>query len=155
MRTLRRVLAGLSLLLSQGGLAAEPADSRVGQSIYRDGLRASGEPVRATVQKNVALNGADSACVKCHRRSGLGGSEGQNPIRPIAGRLLFYQEKPERAGRWAIPAGSAAVRPPYSRANLARALREGIDPSGRSLDALMPRYDLSDGEIAQLQAYLE
>ncbi|HWR75573.1 MAG TPA: cytochrome C [Thiobacillus sp.] len=112
--------------------------------------------MRATVQKGVALSGADAACVKCHRRSGLGGSEGQNPIRPIAGRLLFSsQGKLERAGRWAIPASSAAVRPPYTRNSLARALREGIDPAGRPLDALMPRYDLSDEEIAQLQAYLE
>ncbi len=111
--------------------------------------------MRATVQKGVTLNGADAACVKCHRRSGLGGSEGQNPIRPIAGRLLFSQPKVERAGRWATPAGSAAVRPPYTRASLARALREGIDPAGRPLDALMPRYDLSDEEIAQLHAYLE
>jgi hypothetical protein len=91
MRTVRRVLAGLCLLLAQGGLAAEPpaavvASHLAGQPIYRDGLLASGEPVRATVQKGVVLSGAEAACVNCHRRSGLGGSEGQNPIRPIAGR---------------------------------------------------------------------
>lgn len=159
MRTVWRVLAGLGLL-AQVGLAAESpaavgASHQAGQSIYRDGLLAAGEPVRATVQKGVSLSGAAAACVNCHRRSGLGGSEGQNPIRPIAGRLLFSQAKIERAGRWATPAGSTAVRPPYTRASLARALREGIDPAGRPLDALMPRYDLSDEEIAQLQAYLE
>lgn len=158
--TVGRILAGGLLLLTLDVSAGAPPDADsmgrpVGQSLYRDGLRASGEPVRAIVQKNVALNGADAACVKCHRRSGLGGSEGQNPIRPIAGRLLFSQGKPESAGRRAIAASSAALRPPYSRASLARALREGIDPAGRPLDALMPRYDLSDEEIAQLHAYLE
>ena len=158
--TVRRMLTGGILLLTLEVSAVAPSDavmqsSPVGQSLYRDGLLASGEPVRATVQKGVMLNGADAACVKCHRRSGLGGSEGQNPIRPIAGRLLFSQGKPERAGRWAIAASSTAVRPPYTRDSLARALREGIDPAGRPLDPLMPRYDLSDDEIAQLQAYLE
>jgi len=158
-RTVRRVLTGVILLLAQNLLAAEPLDAvvanRVGQSIYRDGLLASGKPVRATVQKGVVLNGADAACVKCHRRSGLGGSEGQNTIRPIAGRLLFSQAQPERAWRRGAPASGTAVRPAYTQATLARALREGVDPAGHALDALMPRYTLSDKDIAQLHAYLE
>jgi hypothetical protein len=104
------------------------------------------------VQQGGALGGSDAACVQCHRRSGLGGSEGQNAIRPIAGRLLFSAVQAE--GRWAGAAGGAAARPPYTRAALARALREGVDPSGRVLDALMPRYVLSDDEIDRLHAYL-
>lgn len=160
--TLGRILTGTILLLSLEVSATTPTNAvlpsgPVGLSLYRDGLRASGEPLLATVQKGVALNGADAACVKCHRRSGLGGSEGQSTVHPIVGRLLFSQSKVERAGRWTTPASGAAVamRPPYTRASLARALREGIDPAGRPLDALMPRYDLGDEEIAQLQAYLE
>ena len=157
METVRRILIGGILLLALDASAMAPADtvssgSQIGQSLYRDGIRASGKPVRATVQKDVVLKGADAACVKCHRRSGLGGSEGQNTIRPIAGRLLF--SPPQTTGR-REPAGGAAVRPTYTRATLARALREGIDPAGRVLDALMPRYDLSDEDIAQLQVYLD
>jgi Periplasmic binding protein/Cytochrome c len=133
-----------------------PADlaKQAGQSIYRDGLLASGLPLRAIVQKGVVLNGGDAACVKCHRRSGLGGSEGQNTIRPIAGKLLFSPVQTET--RWrAAPAGGTVVRPAYTQATLARALREGVDPAGRVLNALMPRYALSDADIAQLHAYLE
>jgi len=157
LRTVRRVLTGLILLWVLGAGAAEPpaAADRAGQSIYLDGLLLSGKPVRATVQEGVALSGAAAACVQCHRRSGLGGSEGQNTIRPIAGRLLFSPTQAEAAGRRPEPAGGVAVRPPYTRASLARALREGIDPAGRVLDALMPRYALGDEEIAQLYAYLE
>lgn len=157
LRTVRRVLTGLILLLVQGGGAAEPpaAADRAGQSIYLDGLLLSGKPVRATVQQGVALSGAAAACVQCHRRSGLGGSEGQNTIRPIAGRLLFSPAQAEAVGRRPEPAGGVATRPGYTRATLARALREGIDPAGRALDALMPRYAVGDEEIAQLYAYLE
>jgi cytochrome c553 len=153
-RTVRRTLASLVLIWAPGVWAAElpPAASRAGQSIYQKGLLASGQPVRATVQKGTPLGGAAAACVQCHRRSGLGGSEGQNAIRPIAGRLLFSQT--EVPGRWE-PAGGVAVRPVYTRASLARALREGVDPAGRSLDALMPRYALSDEEVDQLYAYIE
>ncbi|MDQ1314685.1 MAG: hypothetical protein QG662_794 [Pseudomonadota bacterium] len=156
MRTVRRVLAGLSLLLAQGGLAAEPAGVVVaGQSIYRDGLLPSGDPLRATVQKGVVLSGAAAACVNCHRRSGLGGSEGRIPVRPITGRLLFTSSQTEFVRRRAVAAGAADGRPAYTRDSLARALRDGIDPTGRVLDALMPRYALGDEEIAQIQAYLE
>lgn len=136
-------MAGM-LLLAHGALAAEPADSLAGQSIYREGRLPSGEPVHATVQNGVALAGAAAACVNCHRRSGLGGSEGQVNIRPIAGRLLF-----------APPARAGETRPAYTQATLARALREGVDPGGRALDTLMPRYALSDDDVARLHAYLE
>jgi hypothetical protein len=106
------------------------------------------------VQKNVVLSGVEAACVNCHRRSGLGGSEGQNPIRPIAGPLLFTSSQTEFVRRRAVAGGAAEGRPAYTRASLARALREGVDPSGRVLDALMPRYVLGDDEIDQLYAYL-
>lgn len=102
------------------------------------------------------LGGTDAACVKCHRRSGLGSSEGRNNIRPIAGRLLFPTTQADEAaiGR-GVSAGAIVVeRPTYSEAGLMRALREGVDPSGRVLDPLMPRYTLSDAEGAHLHAYL-
>lgn len=158
MRTVRRTLAGIALLLAHGGWAVEPpaavvASHLAGQSIYRDGLLLSGEPVRAVVQKGVVLSGAAAACVNCHRRSGLGGSEGQIPVRPIAGRLLFTSSQTGRARRWKGTTGAAA-RPAYTRADLARALRDGIDPNGRVLDPLMPRYALSDAEVDQIHAYL-
>jgi hypothetical protein len=154
--TAGRILCGVILVgaLMAPALASDDGGP-AGQSLYRDGLRASGEPLRATVQKGVALQGADAACVKCHRRSGLGGSEGQSTVRPIAGRLLFSPPPAGRGGRGEMPSGGAAARPPYTRDSLARALREGIDPGGRTLDALMPRYELSDAEIGQLQAYLQ
>jgi hypothetical protein len=156
MRSVRRVLAGFALLLlAQGALAAESPDSQAGESIYLNGQLPSGEPVRATVQKGVALSGTAAACVNCHRRSGLGGSEGQNPIRPIAGSLLFSPSQTEFVRRRAVAGGGAAARPAYDRASLARALREGVDPTGRVLDALMPRYALGDDEIDQLHAYLD
>jgi hypothetical protein len=150
-----RALGVLCLLLAQDWVAAQPGDGRAGQALYRDGLLTSGEPVRATAQVGVQLSGAAAACVNCHRRSGLGGSEGRNNIRPIAGRLLLASSQSEIARRWGVPAGGAAMRPAYDRSSLGRALREGVDPAGRVLDPLMPRYALSDDEVAELHTYLE
>ena len=153
-----RAAAGFALLLAHGVLAAGPAASDGGRSIYHDGRLASGEPLHATVQKGVALDGAAAACVNCHRRSGLGGGEGQNTIRPIAGRLLFHPPLPGGTGRLReqpARANDVSRRPVYTRASLAYALREGVDPAGRVLDPLMPRYALGDDAIDQLHAYLE
>ena len=159
MRLLLRVVALLAWLAAQRGIAAPPVvqddANQLGKALYRDGLLASGEPLRASVQKGVMLSGRDAACVKCHRRSGLGGGEGQNRIRPISGRHLFAQPELDRWARNGAPGIRATTRPVYTRAALSRALREGVDPEGRRLDPLMPRYDLSDAEVAALHAYLE
>ena len=155
MRSIWRVLASLCLLPAQGWPAGDAIDAAAGMSIYRDGLLASGRPVLATAQKGVVLSGSAAACVNCHRRSGLGGSEGQSNVRPIAGRFLFSSPPNDVGRRWRVPAAGAATRPAYDDRSLGRALRDGIDPSGRALDALMPRYALSDEEITGLRAYLE
>jgi mono/diheme cytochrome c family protein len=151
-RTLRLGLATAMVLLAHGGGAlAQPP--KLGEAIYRHGVRASGDTVRATAANGLAVSGAAAACVGCHRRSGLGGAEGQSRIRPIAGRVLFSAPETELTRRWRVES-VAGVRPAYTRGTLARALREGVDSAGRPLDALMPRYALEDEEIAQLHAYL-
>lgn len=153
-------LLALALTLSGPALAAGlcEAQSLPGQRIYREGVLPSGQPLHASVQQGVRLSGAAAACATCHRRSGLGGSEGGNIIRPIAGRLLFAPSPSAPAasekGRSVSAAAGAPARPVYTGAALARALREGIDPAGRALDALMPRYSLSETEAAQLHDYL-
>jgi mono/diheme cytochrome c family protein len=138
------LLAALTLpaLPAHAGVAADAGSA--GQRIYREGMLPSGEPLRGMLRNGVVLSGAAAACAGCHRRSGLGGGEGQNTVRPIAGSLLFAQ--PELA---------AAARPAYNLATLGRALREGVDPSGRRLDALMPRFELGEEDVAQVAAYLQ
>ena len=153
------ILTLLIALAGHGLAVANPADdaSLPGQRIYREGVLPTGEPVRAKVQRGVGLSGADAACAKCHRRSGLGSSEGSNNIRPIAGRLLFAQPDPARpleTGGGTAAGARVAERPVYTEAALARALRDGIDPAGHALNPLMPRYKMSDADIAQLHTYL-
>lgn len=149
----------LAALAGHGLAMANPAEVELlpGQHIYRDGILPSGEPLRATVQQGVALSGTDAACTKCHRRSGLGSSEGSNNIRPIAGRLLLSRIEPAwpTATGGTLGAGARVTeRPVYTEATLARALREGLDPSGHALDPLMPRYHMADADISHLHRYL-
>jgi ABC-type branched-subunit amino acid transport system substrate-binding protein len=59
-----------------------------------------------------------------------------------------------RAARTAMFAGSRP-RPAYDDASLARSIREGIDVTGRVMDAAMPRYALDAAALASLTAYLK
>ena len=150
----RQLLAAMVMLAASGTFAVAAEDG-AGKRIYREGVLPSGKPLRGMLQNGAKLSGDAAACAMCHRHSGLGGGEGGNTVRPIAGRLLFEPPQVTLAQRSILPDGAAASRPAYTRATLARALRAGIDPSGRTLDALMPRYELDDNDVAQLADYLE
>lgn len=152
-----KIIALLLALAASAACASEaPSGQDPGMRIYRSGLLPSGAVLRGVLRNGTELSGADAACAKCHRRSGLGGGEGQKAIRPIAGRLLFARaEAPAAERARGLPVGAQSLRPPYTVETLAKALREGVDPSGRALDALMPRFDMKDEDVAQLAAYLQ
>jgi len=44
---------------------------------------------------------------------------------------------------------------PYTDALIKRAITKGLDPNGESLDWTMPRWQMSDGDLNDLLAYLK
>lgn len=133
---------------------APSAAALVGQRIYETGVLPSGAPLRA-VRYGQALEGSAAACVNCHRASGLGSVEGNIQISPITGRYLFDQDR-----RAVVQMNLRAIKsfnerhPPYTAESLAAALRDGQHVTGRAMHELMPRYQLGDGDVAALEAYL-
>lgn len=138
------------------GRAINDRAGNVGEEIYRYGLLASGTPLEATRDDGTRTKGADAACVNCHRRSGFGSKEGRFAIPPITGRYLYHPRAATREDL-DIPyvEGMRTDRDPYTDATLARAIREGVDAQGRSLNYLMPHYALSDTDMAALIEYLK
>ena len=126
------------------------------ERLYRQGLLPSGQPLQAERAGAGTIEGAAAACVNCHRRSGFGTEEGRIFIPPVVGKYLFRDSSPE-VMQMAHPGGEAATprRSRYSSTTLARAIREGLDPDGRALDYLMPRYQLDDATMSLLIAYLK
>jgi mono/diheme cytochrome c family protein len=116
-------------------------DIEAGKQMYRDGVLANGEPLTAIVAGDVEILGTQFSCESCHGRSGMGATEGKYIVPPIAAQFL-YEESPQ------------PPRPAYTKATLTKLLREGVTASGRELGELMPRYKLSDADIAALDAYL-
>lgn len=133
----------------------------IGRRIYQDGVLESGATLQGMSAAQVMLSGKQAACTACHRRSGLGSGEGTSTIRPIAGKYLFSPDKhdasPPRQSEMykralSLPSNSRAM---YMQDSFATVLREGIDYSGQPLKSLMPRYALSEKEVAALIAYLK
>lgn len=157
-RCLVVVLLSLFALALPGG--AETPAHAAGERLYREGILPSGAPLQGLLKGNLPAPGTAFACAGCHLRSGLGSSEGGVIAPSISGPKLFQPRHKtfpritgaarERQGLTMPP-----LRPAYTEATLARALRTGIDPSGREFSETMPRYTLSDHDLKLLVGYLK
>jgi len=131
-----------------GALAAR------GKRFYLDGIAATGVPVAATVQGDLRVESTVMPCVNCHRRSGWGTAEGPVTTPGVTADMLFApitKGAPQQGPPRAVGAGT---RPAYTEATLLRALRDGIDPAGRTLSPTMPRYEVSAADTQALVGYL-
>ncbi|MES0327350.1 MAG: amino acid ABC transporter substrate-binding protein [Gammaproteobacteria bacterium] len=108
--------------------------------------------------------------MNCHQRSGLGSIEGSVITWPVNGKELYTPRRrtgawhaakekrgPGAAQRWSLPSQyqAADARPEYTDESLARLLREGVDPAGRTLERAMPRYQINDSDMRELTHYLK
>lgn len=160
-----RGCAVLLIGLATGMASAEefdiPSDSEIarGAQLFREGLRADRSPVEAQRDNGVSVQGREAACIQCHRASGMGGAEGSTAVPPIVGSVLFapgrpvQQRQPRTFAHLTRQVPVAQNRPAYSLETLLHALNHGVGPTGQPMDALMPRYRLSETEVRDLAAY--
>lgn len=156
-------LAG-EIVQSIPGLTREEA-LRQGEIIYRQGILPSGEPVTAFVQGDTPVDGTMFSCISCHMRGGFGSFEGQVLTTPTTGKYLYQPvfnlrqltvTEKETIPQYFKPQFEAPPkRPAYTDETLAAMLRGGVDPSGRILNYVMPRYDFSDRDMSILIVYLK
>ncbi len=176
---LRAIIDGLAVLmvvsLIGSALAGEPKEEipglsreealRQGERIYRQGILPSGNPVTAFVQGDTPVEGTMFSCMSCHMRGGFGSFEGQVLTTPTTGKYLYQpvfnlrqltEAEKETIPQYFRPQFDAPPkRPAYTDKTLAAALRDGIDPSGRTFNYVMPRYLLDDRDMAILILYLK
>ncbi len=133
---------------------------RLGERMYREGILPSGEPMKAFVSGDVPVSGTDFTCVSCHLRSGLGSFEGTVVTPPTNGRILYQPREPYIKGAEFVPyihnyAVYLPVRPAYTDETLSALISTGFDPTGRSVLSVMPKYEMSDKDMAIMIAYLK
>lgn len=128
-----------------------PERLELGRRIYMEGILPSGEVMTATIAGDIPVSGEQLICGTCHRRSGLGSSEGQEVVPAITGEMLY---KPLRLPT-SKPPLPPEQRPAYTDASLRQAIREGVGANGEALGAFMPRYSMTDEELDILLDYLK
>jgi hypothetical protein len=141
------------------GLSRDEA-MRLGERMYLQGMLPSGEPMQAVVEGDIPVEGGMFTCANCHMRSGLGSVEGTVISPPTNGAKLFESRKGGQEfseyQKKNLPAYFRAtdIRPAYTEKTLAEVIQTGIDPGGRHIDPIMPRYMVAGRDLEILVHYL-
>jgi ABC-type branched-subunit amino acid transport system substrate-binding protein len=143
-------VAAIFLFLFDSAVGAQPltpAEMR-GKHLYLQGESLSGTPVTALVGDDDAeVNGRSLPCANCHGKDGLGRAEGGlTPSNITWTNLTKPYGHAHSYGR---------THPPFTDKTLARAITQGLDPAGITLDKGMPRYRMSARDLADLVAYIK
>ena len=118
----------------------------IGERIYYSGVGAEGDEIPRTGGFGMMAGGG---CVNCHGQDGRGGAFGGM----MGGRLNVpdirystlsepHEEDGEQEEGW-------------TDEDIARAVRDGEEPDGEELSTYMPRWDMSDEDMAELIGYLK
>ncbi len=120
-----------------------------GQRIFYTGINESGERIRFRGGP-MWLTMRGSGCVNCHGEDGRGGVPvmmGTEIPSDIRYNVLTEEEHDEH--------GEGEEHPPYTDETIKRAITDGLNPAGESLDYTMPRWQISEGDLDDLLEFLK
>ena len=157
-RAALRCLSFLALLNAATALADDPAQLDLGRRIYEDGIGSDGHAIQAQTASGRVEEGAAVACMRCHRRSGMGAVEGMIRIPPVCGRALYAGTRLRDRVVMSMDGfrgrGWNQAHPPYDPVSLARSIEAGQNANGLTMMTMMPRFSLGAADFAALSAYL-
>jgi cytochrome c oxidase subunit 2 len=142
------VIVGVAgLLLLDSGILTVPNTASTpaarGQWIFQTGTDPNGQPIPFSG----GMGMMQASCAGCH------GADGRGLRTPMfVSPNITYRNLADPAGL-TEPDGTRG--PTYTDDQMRRAITQGIDPEGKSLDWPMPRWQLNDAEWNDLLAYLK
>lgn len=124
-----------------------PQESR-GKQIYLQGTSPSGKDILAYLgEASLEVPGSAMACANCHGLDGQGEPEGGvNPSN------LTWEALTKPYG---LTHADGRRHPAYTERGLELAVTRGLDPAGNRLLNVMPRYQMSQEDLADLVVYLK
>jgi ABC-type branched-subunit amino acid transport system substrate-binding protein len=131
-------------------LAPHQLDAREsrGKQIYLRGTSPSGKEIRAYVGESaLEVPGDAMSCANCHGLDGRGKPEGGVTPSNLNWEILT---KP-----YGLTHQDGRKHPPYTERALELAITRGTDPGGNRLQRVMPRYEMSPEDLADLIVYLK
>jgi ABC-type branched-subunit amino acid transport system substrate-binding protein len=154
--TLGVLLGGVVFYLVMGsetkGQVAVQDDVRLretrGKQIYIQGTSASGKEILAYLgDSSLEVPGSAMPCANCHGLSGEGKPEGGIDPSNLTWEALT---KP-----YGLTHADGRRHPAYTERGLELAITRGTDPAGNKLLNVMPRYQMTSGDMADLITYLK
>lgn len=142
-----RVRRSLPILLLPLLLGAAPSSEERGRSIYMEGISSSGGEIVAVMGEGVEVPASAMPCSSCHGRDGRGRPEGGVTPSDLTWNSLTRP--------YGVTHPSGRKHPPYDERSLKKAIAMGLDPAGNSLHVAMPRFRLSQQDMADLIAYMK
>lgn len=130
------------------GICAESLSQQesCGKRIYFQGTDCRGHEVRAFLG-DMQVSATVQSCSSCHGANGRGRPEsGLDPGDITWEHLTVPYGHSHESGR---------KHPAFTQASFYVAVTRGIDPAGHRLSPLMPRFRLSQQQVAELAAYLK
>ncbi len=134
-----------------GGVYDKVSYTSNGERIYYLGIDGDGQKIPSKGGPHW-LRVMGGSCVNCHGPEGKGGlpvmmgTQIPSDIRYSA--LVSGKHHGEAEGK------EKGEEQAYTDANIKRAIREGVDPSGKQMDRTMPRWKISDQDLDDLLDYL-
>lgn len=140
----------LSTGILTGAILQEPLSpqEKRGKQIYTQGTSASGKEILAYLgESTLEVPGSAMSCANCHGLDGEGKPEGG-----VIPSNLTWEALTKPYG---VTHPSGRKHPPYTERGLELAITRGVDPAGNKIPGVMPRYQMSGADMADLIAYLK
>jgi len=96
-----------------------------------------------------------TACVNCHGQEGRGGRVTMMMWSFKAPDITWANLTEEKGHEEQASEEEHEEHPPYTEETLKRAITRGINPGGEPLDELMPRWRMSQQDLADLVAFIK
>jgi ABC-type branched-subunit amino acid transport system substrate-binding protein len=142
------VAAFVFCLLPMSGAAQLTPAQTAGKQIYNEGTSPSGRPIEAVLgEGSTRVPGSLMLCSSCHGFDGKGRAEGGITPSIITWEAIISPLRNKDA--------LGHRRPAYTLLSLRRAITNGVDPLGKSLGVVMPRYQMSPRDLNNLIEYLK
>ncbi len=144
------IVVGLLGLALVPGMAMRraPVFTSEGQQIYLTGADANG-PIPRTLGSAACGTAAGASCADCHGVDGRGGL-----VRP-AMTVSFVAPDIRYSVLTAPHSEEGTTVPGLSEAEIEAAIRDGVGANGRQLGVPMPRWAMTDADMADTIAYLK
>lgn len=121
-----------------------------GERIYFTGTSATGPRITARMSGMHRMPTGQLSCAACHGEDARGGT-----VRMMMSTVEAPAIRWEHLAEEGHADDHGEDHPAYTIETFKRAVTEGLDPSGEQLHWMMPRWNMTDGQLDDLIAYLQ